>query len=341
MECCRERCPEKCSERCGERPQEWCRNRFVLAALVGSALLWPNTGSAKSSNADMEGARDAVRFQLVHDYLIVLPVMVNGTGPWNFLLDTGCTSSMISDELERQLNAPVVGESAVALLTEMRHDRRVRLNDVLVGHSRVAGLVAMVDKVDNVRSMVPGLSGILGEDFLRQFDVMIDYENRWLYFDEPAPEGERVPFEARSTYKENRTENRLLVKVEFPGTQAGQVVLQVDTAAWITELFPASHVSLLHLAYGSQAGTHSTASGGPGAMPVYEHTVMKLGGTELRNLNVAQSRKEVVMDAAGLLPAALFHRIYISHSGGFMIFNPRVKKGPGRNTVELAAMGKQ
>jgi hypothetical protein len=97
--------------------------------------------------------------------------------------------------------------------------------------------------------------------------------------------------------------NRLLVKVEFPGTQSGPVALQIDTAAWMTELFPTSHVSLLHLSYGSQSGARLAASGGPGAMAVYEHAAMKIGRTELHELNVAQSRREVVSDAAGLLPA--------------------------------------
>ena len=318
----------------------WQRARFLSVALVGSALLWPSAGLAKSSNPDMEGARDAVRFQLVHDYLIVVPVMVNGTGPWSFLLDTGCTSSMISVELQRQLNAPDVGHSDVALLTEMRRDQRVLLNDVRVGNTIFAGLQMLADKMDNVRNLVPGLNGILGEDFLSQFDVLIDYDKRWLYIDAPAPEGERVPFQARSTYKENRTMNRLLVKAEFLGTQSGPVALQIDTAAWMTELFPTSRVSLLHLSYGSQAGARLAASGGPGAMPVYEHAAMKIGRTELHELNVAQSRREVVSDAAGLLPAVLFHRIYISHTGGFVVLNPRVKKEP-RQKVELAELGRQ
>jgi len=156
----------------------WQRARFLSVALVGSALLWPSAGLAKSSNPDMEGARDAVRFQLVHDYLIVVPVMVNGTGPWNFLLDTGCTSSMISVDLQRQLNAPDVGHSDVALLTEMRRDQRVLLNDVRVGNTIFAGLQVLADKMDNVRNLVPGLNGILGEDFLSQFDVLTDYDKR-------------------------------------------------------------------------------------------------------------------------------------------------------------------
>jgi len=75
-------------------------------------------------------------------------------------------------------------------------------------------------------------------------------------------------------------------------------------------------------------------------MPVYEHAAMKIGRTELHELNVAQSRREVVSDAAGLLPAVLFHRIYISHTGGFVVLNPRVKKEP-RQKVELAELGRQ
>ena len=75
-------------------------------------------------------------------------------------------------------------------------------------------------------------------------------------------------------------------------------------------------------------------------MPVYEHAAMKIGGTELQELKVAQSRREVGSDAAGLLPAALFHRIYISHSGGFVVLNPRAKKEP-RQKVELAELGRQ
>ncbi len=39
-------------------------------------------------------------------------------------------------------------------------------------------------------------------------------------------------------------------------------------------------------------------------------------------LDVVQSRRATAFDAAGLLPAAIFQRIYISHSGGFVVFDP-------------------
>jgi hypothetical protein len=47
-----------------------------------------------------------------------------------------------------------------------------------------------------------------------------------------------------------------------------------------------------------------------------------VGTTTVNDLDVVKSRRGVAFDAAGLLPASIFHRIYISHSGGFVVLNP-------------------
>jgi hypothetical protein len=44
--------------------------------------------------------------------------------------------------------------------------------------------------------------------------------------------------------------------------------------------------------------------------------------TTVNDLDVVKSRRGVAFDAVGLLPASIFHRIYISHSGGFTVLNP-------------------
>jgi hypothetical protein len=182
--------------------------------------------------------------------------------------------------------------------------------------------------------------GILGEDFLREFDILIDYEKQLISFDETAPLGERIPFEDTGGYGGKRTVNRLLVKVEFPGTGSGPVVLQLDTAARITELFPSSHVPLMHLANAWQIGVRSFGSGNPDLMPVYEHTTIKVGTTELHDMRVVQTPDNVASDAVGLLPLAVFRRIYISHSGKFIVVNPAQSKGvPRKEKVEEAEVG--
>jgi predicted aspartyl protease len=154
------------------------RIRLVRLVAVRLALLGAACALPCALAADARQPGDAIRFSLIDDYLIVVPVMVNGEGPFKFLLDTGTTSSMIDPELERKLNATEIGGSHLATMSGERRDRRVRLDEVRVGQAAVSGLVALVDRLDAARALVPGARGILGEDFLRQFDIFIDYEKR-------------------------------------------------------------------------------------------------------------------------------------------------------------------
>ena len=301
-----------------DRVRRW----LVLGALTGGAAFWPVSGFARTPTPE-----GAVRFQLVDGYLIVVPVSVNGTGPWDFLLDTGCSSTVIDTELSRRLNAPKAGQATVALLSGIRYDQRVQLNEIRAGFWTASGISARVDKIDSARELVPGVRGILCEDFLGRFNILLDYEKRLLHFDEPAPEGERIPFQDASRFGKSRTLNRLLVKVEFPGTGSGAVAMQLDTAARIIELFPASHVALLHLAHAWRQNTRSWGGVDPDMMPVYEHATIKIGTTiTLSDLHVAKAVVDVQSDAVGLLPLVLFRRVYISHSGKFIVLNPAPPK---------------
>jgi hypothetical protein len=63
-------------------------------------------------------------------------------------------------------------------------------------------------------------------------------------------------------------------------------------------------------------------SSGPNGTAIHSHTEIKIGTTTVKDLDLVKSRRGVAFDAAGLLPAVIFHRIYISHSGGFVVLNP-------------------
>src|SRR5580692_9603373 len=47
-----------------------------------------------------------VRFRMVKDYLIVVPVTINGSGPYDFVLDTGSNSTMLDQKLAEELALP-------------------------------------------------------------------------------------------------------------------------------------------------------------------------------------------------------------------------------------------
>ena len=308
----------------------WKRSHAVRIVVASAALACPI--AAWSADAPR-----TVRFHLQRDYLIVVKANLNGLGPFDLLVDTGCSTTTIDPELDRQLKAPEVGGATVALLSGIRRNRKVLLNEIRVGPATAVAFPVLVDKLNEETALVPGIRGILGEDFLKAFDLLIDYDHSLLSFDEPTPDGERLQFEEAGVYRGKHTFNRVMIKVDFPAAGGSEAVLQLDTAAWVVELFPASHVVLASA--GALSRAHIPMLPAANTEHTYVPTTMRIGAREFRKVTVTFRQNAVASDAVGLLPAAMFGSIYISHSGGFVILNPRSsKQEPRRNALELAAL---
>jgi hypothetical protein len=274
--------------------------------------------------AQVKQLNDLVKFQLRDKYLIVVQATVNGAGPFSFLLDTGSTHTVIDPGLALQLQAPGIGEASLTTVLDVRKDRLARLREIRVGNFAVSELGAIIDKMDQVKLKAPGVRGVLGEDFISQFDLLIDYDKRELRFDQPAPAGERCRIETMGHYHGQITTNRLLIEVEFMDGSGGKVQLQLDTGAKMPELFPVRRDSFPGRPWaGSMAFSSGLNGTGLNGTMVHSHSTIRIGTTTVKDLDVLQSRRGVAFDAVGLLPAAIFHRIYISHSGGFVVLNPR------------------
>ena len=268
--------------------------------------------------AQVKHSNEIVRFRLRDGYLMIIPVTVNGVGPFNFLLDTGTTRTVIDPDLARQLQTPAIGEVAITTVLHMRQDKLVQLQDVSLGQSSVAGLGAVVDKLARQKILAPGIRGVLGEEFLSKFDILIDFRQHWLRFGDAPPGGERCRFETIGQYHGSPTTNRLLITAELMDVSDDRLRLQLDTGAKFPELFPANHDFPSSHSWGGSMATSS----GTNDTTIYSGVTIKIGTTTVRGLDVVQSRHSVAFDAVGLLPASIFHRIYISHSGGFVVLNP-------------------
>jgi hypothetical protein len=268
--------------------------------------------------AQVKQTNKIIDFRLRDKYLIVVQTTVNGVGPFSFLLDTGATHTVIDPGLARQLQASVIGEASLTTVSEIRKDRLVRLKQVRIGDFEVSELGAIIDKLEGVKLKAPGIRGVLGEDFLSNFDFLIDYKKHILSFDENAPAGERCRFETMGHYQGAPTTNRLLIEAEFIDVKSGKVELQLDTGAKMPELFPVRQDSFPPQPW---AGSMAFDSG-PNGTRIHPRITIKVGSTMVHDLDVVQSRRGVAFDAVGLLPASIFQRIYISHSGGFVILNP-------------------
>jgi hypothetical protein len=279
--------------------------------VITAAFPWALPAQAKQPT-------ETIRFRLRDGYLIVVQTMVNGSGPFSFLLDTGATRTIIDPELAEQLQAPVVGKASLTGVLRVREDELVQIREVRLGAVSSSGLGAVVDKLGRQKTLAPGIRGVLGEDFLSGFDVLIDYKQHSLRFGDAPPAGERCRFEPTGQYHGLPTTNRLLLPVEFMGVSGETVRLQLDTGAKMPELFPTSDVANPSQPWGASVATTSGADG----VTILTNVTIRVGKTMVPGLNVVRSRRTLAFDSLGLLPAAIFHRIYISHSGEFVVLNP-------------------
>lgn len=119
----------------------------------------------------------------IESYYTIVPTMVNGQGPYRFLLDTGASTCIVARPLAAELGLPE-GVSATA---------KGAVNELAINLSRVSGLaVGAVGRADmdvllmdcsQVSGYVRGqVDGYLGTDFLQHFALTLDYADEVMAF---------------------------------------------------------------------------------------------------------------------------------------------------------------
>ncbi|HEX7517873.1 MAG TPA: retropepsin-like aspartic protease [Chthoniobacterales bacterium] len=111
--------------------------------------------------------------------LILLPVEVDGEGPFEFILDTGAGTSLLSSELGQKLGIKILGSK------EGQSDVDVTagvLQSFQVGGARIHNLAVVAADFFAMLNNALGakLDGIVGCNFLRNYKVALDYPNETL-----------------------------------------------------------------------------------------------------------------------------------------------------------------
>lgn len=107
--------------------------------------------------------------------IALVPVRIDGKGPFPFALDTGAATSAIDTGLARKLGLARVGRTTVSGVTKTSRVPQYTLRhwsagSVQLGARRVAG-------ADLIRQRGPGIAGLLGSDVLSRYhSVTIDYD---------------------------------------------------------------------------------------------------------------------------------------------------------------------
>ena len=120
-----------------------------------------------------------VRFELAGPggAALVVPVSINGAGPFPFVLDTGATLTCIDETLVTELKLPDV-RGAVAFGGGIRGLGRMRLvvlESVALGGATVRDLQGCAVDLAPMRTAGLDVKGLLGLNFLKAYRLTVDF----------------------------------------------------------------------------------------------------------------------------------------------------------------------
>jgi hypothetical protein len=287
---------------------------MVRRQLVGWIVLATAvTGTAEARRLASADSR-RIPLRVVAGRLLIVPVTVDGSGPYPFLLDTGATRSLVEESLANRLRLPRSGSIAHETTVAAGSATLVQAALALGGVRREVLLIRM--RLDSLADLDPRPIGVVGQDLLRQANWWIDYGAASLVADADGSIGEADLGERLPVFWHD---DRPAIDTLLP--DQGRLRLVLDSAASSPVLFRAP-----------QAGDHLRPTGaatlttldGPTAVPLASVGPLRAGRASIPRVDAALLVGTVTPRLEdGLLPTALFDAIYLDNRAGAVVLNPR------------------
>ena len=142
-------------------------------AVVALLVVLPSAPVASGASGQV------LAFRLQSDGGIVVPVTIDGAGPFRFLIDTGSSRTIVSDVIARELGLLIVGQTMMVTPGGNEPRPLAPLLRVAVGEGPPATVLAMVSPADAFAGG-HAVDGIIGQDILARRTFTIDYERQIL-----------------------------------------------------------------------------------------------------------------------------------------------------------------
>lgn len=127
-----------------------------------------------------EIARAKIILTVSPNELALVPVKINGGGPYQFIIDTGASCCCLSKELARELKIrhkrtePSIGANGAFSVT------MGKVGAISIGKAVRRNLDVAIFDFDMLKKADKNIGGIIGYNFLNRYIVTIDYERNEL-----------------------------------------------------------------------------------------------------------------------------------------------------------------
>jgi len=270
--------------------------------------------------------------RVVAGALLVIPVMVNGSGPYDFMVDTGSQLNILDPSLAATLHLEPKAHIGLITTANIKQASVAVIDLLQAGPYAVQHPFVAVQDLGMLQAADPRIRGVLGENFIGHFDLLIDYRRKLLCLDQGGAiekdlRWERIPFVTSSrTDPDVPFSERLVIAVKLSDTGARPILLQIDSGSDGPILFAGNkelEKALLRKAtlQGPEVGEARRA------FAVLPPQDVKLGNQTLHRVPFvtpsSASMSSSDREEDGVLATVLFDRVYISHSNRYISFDLR------------------
>ncbi len=292
---------------------------FVLAATMVSTL---------SAETHCPGNVASVPFRLVNRHQMIVAVSVNHSGPYNFLLDTGTQITMVDPSLAASLHLATQGTAEVASVGMHASASFAQLDLLEAGSHSVTNQKVLVYDLKNLQATGLDIQGVLGEDFLEQFDMLIDNAHRLLCLDESGTmradvKGPRRTVRSRLRQRMTRVAQPLIVVARLSDGRR-PVRLKLDSGTNVSFLYNTVNTwrldcSAVHRCTGAQVDRNGR---------LWRCRRRTSGSAQLKCQKVpfatlvGAQKDSRTSNFDGLLTMGLFRQIFIDHADHFAVLQP-------------------
>jgi hypothetical protein len=299
-------------------------NFRAFASLVLAATTIVSTLSAETR---CPGNVASLNFRLVNRHQMIVPVSINHAGPFSFLLDTGTQMTMVDPALAATLHLETTGKAEVASVGIKASAAFAQAAQVEAGSHSVANQKVLVYDLANLQIFGVNIFGVLGEDFLEKFDMLIVNVHSLLCLDDSAAmraemKGTRVPLQAQAADGSELAGSLIVVARLSDGMRP--VRLKLDSGSNVPFLYNTSEYMALGMFRG--ASLHGGSGAAQKTFMALPPQNMKIGSAELAKvpfITLAGAQKNTrTSEFDGLLTMGLFKRVFIDHADHFALLDP-------------------
>ena len=290
------------------------RSRFVVAAGWMVLAIAPHALAGARDVGAQHRREGFLPYREILDHVVVVPVSLNGRGPFDLALDTAATFTTLDPDLAAELGLQPRGGVPVLTIAGARAVTRARLDRVQLGAVEVSGIDVVWADIAPLRAADRRVRGVLGQSTLARFSFGLDHARRLVVFHAPGRPDVVLPLQ--------ELEGRPAVRLS-PKRPGHALSLVLDSGLSAPVLFEKEGAPLpVERVPGGFFRAETNSGDARLAMARLEG---RIGGLRLDPVLAAiqDDRSAGGREEDGLLPTRLFRVVYFDREAGRILVRSR------------------